>query len=112
MGRNVITLAPREGRVYHSAFCNEERRIMLLIVGLSIEGGDFPVDLLKQVDGTLVAAGFKKEVSSVVKPGQEYSVTYEGPNADKASIEVLLKPLAEQKHIRISVEVEESVRFP
>ena len=112
MGRNIITLVHCEGMVYHSAFCNQERRIMLLIVGLSIEGQYFPVDVLKQVDRMLATAGFKKEVSSVVKPGQEYAVTYEGPNADKASIEALLKPLAEQNHIKVSVEVEESVRFP
>lgn len=85
---------------------------MLLIVGLSIGGQDFPVDVLKQVDGVLAAAGFKKEVSSVVRPGKEYSVTYEGPNADKSTIEELLKPLAEQNDVSVSVEVEESVRFP
>ena len=85
---------------------------MLLVVGLSITVGDVPVVVLKQVDATLATAGFKKEVSSVIKPGKEYSVTYEGPNADKSRIEELLKPLAEQHHVNISVEVEESVRFP
>lgn len=85
---------------------------MLLIIGLSIEGQDFPVDVLKQVDGALAAAGFKKEVSSVVRPRKDYSVTYEGPNADKSTIEELLKPLAEQNRVKVSIEVEESVRFP
>ncbi len=48
----------------------------------------------------------------MIKPGKEYSVTYEGPNADKSRIEELLKPLAEQHHVNVSVEVEEPVRFP
>ena len=85
---------------------------MLLVVGLSITVGDVPVVVLKQVDATLATAGFKKEVSSVIKPGKEYSVTYEGPNVDKTTIEQLLKPVAEQYHAKISVEAEESVRFP
>ncbi|OFX17388.1 hypothetical protein A3K71_04015 [archaeon RBG_16_50_20] len=85
---------------------------MLLIVGLSMTVGDVPVVVLKQVDATLATAGFKKEVSSVIKPGKEYSVTYEGPSADKSGIEELLKPLTEQHHVNVSVEVEESVRFP
>ena len=85
---------------------------MLLIVGLSIEGGDFPIDLLKQVDAALATAGFKKEVSSVIRPGMEYSVTYEGANSDKSSIEEILKPLAKQHHINVTIEVDESVRFP
>lgn len=85
---------------------------MLLIVGLSIDEGGFPVDALKQVDSTLASAGFKKEVSSVIRTGKEYSVTYEGPNAEKNRIQELLKPVAEQHRLTLSVEVEESVRFP
>jgi len=60
----------------------------------------------------LAAAGFKKEVRSVVKPGKEFSVTYEGPSLERSRIEEMLKPVAEQNQIGLSVEVEESVRFP
>ena len=67
---------------------------------------------MKQVDETLAAAGFKKEVHSVVKPGKEFSVTYDGPDTDKTRVEDILRPVAERNGIRFSVEVEESVKFP
>ena len=85
---------------------------MLLIVGLTSKGELFPVQALDKVDSVLSAAGFKKEVRSVVRPGKEFSVTYEGPSLDKGRIEEMLKPVAEQNQISYSVEVEESVRFP
>jgi hypothetical protein len=85
---------------------------LLLIVGLFAKGEAFPVQALQLVDSALVAAGFKKEVHSVVKPGKEFSVTYEGPNMERNQIEEILKPVAEQNQIGFSVEVEESVRFP
>lgn len=85
---------------------------MLLIVTLSVSSGSSPLDALKEMDATLSAAGFKKEVSSPVKPGKEYSVTYEGPNAEKTNLEELLQPLAQKHGLTISVETEESVRFP
>jgi len=85
---------------------------MLLIIGLSVATGDFPVEALKNADLTLAAAGFKKEVSSVVKPGKEYSITYEGPDTPKQKIEDLLRALAERHHLTLSIETEESVRFP
>ena len=48
----------------------------------------------------------------MVKPGKEFSVTYEGPTLDRSRIEEILKPVAKQNQIGFSVEVEESVRFP
>lgn len=85
---------------------------MLLILGLSIATGDFPVEALKRVDATLATAGFRKEVSSAVKPGKEYSITYEGPDTPKEKIEDFLKALCDQHHLRLAIETEESVRFP
>jgi len=85
---------------------------MLLIVGLAAKEGTFPVAAFKQVDATLSRAGFRKEVSSAVKPGVEYSITYEGPDSQKDKIETLLKPITEQLHLSVSIETEESVKFP
>lgn len=85
---------------------------MLLIVDLASQGEIFPIDAIQQVDSILAASGFKKEVHSVVKPGKEFSVTYEGPNMDKSRVEEILRPVAEKNHIGLSVEVDESVRFP
>lgn len=85
---------------------------MLLIVGLSSKGDLFPIKVLDEVDSVLIAAGFKKEVRSVVKPGKEFSVTYEGPSLERSRIEEMLKPVVEQNQIGFSVEVEDSVRFP
>ncbi len=79
---------------------------------LTSEERDFPVEALQQVDSVLNAAGFKKEVHSVLRPRRAFSVTYEGPNMEKDRIEELLKPVAEKNQIGFSVEVEESVRFP
>ena len=84
----------------------------MLIVGLSSKAESFPVQALDQVDSALATAGFKKEVRSVVKPGKEFSVTYEGPTLDRSRLEEILKPVAKQNQIGFSVEVEESVRFP
>ena len=85
---------------------------MLLIIGLSVAAGNFPIVALNHVDAALATVGFKKEVSSVIRPGKEYSVTYEGPTGEKSMIEQLLKPLAEQHGFSVSIETEESVRFP
>ena len=85
---------------------------MLLIVNLSSRGESFPVEAFEQVDMVLAKAGFKKEVRSVVKPGKEFSATYEGPDSDKAYLEAALRPISEKNEINISVESEESVRFP
>ena len=85
---------------------------MLLIVGLSVQIGNFPMEALRKADGILATMGFKKEVSSVVKPGREYAVTYDGPTMDKVRVENLLEPLAQQYQLKVSVDVEESVRFP
>jgi len=85
---------------------------MLLIIGLSTDAGIFPIDALKQVEAALVTAGFRKEVSSAVKPGKQYSITYDGPDSQKDMIRDVLRPIAEQHHLALSIETEESVRFP
>jgi hypothetical protein len=85
---------------------------LLLIVSLSSNEEPFPVQALGQVDAVLAAAGFKKEVRSVVRPGKEFSVTYEGPSVEKSRIEKMLKPVTELNRIGFSVDIEESVRFP
>jgi hypothetical protein len=85
---------------------------LLLIVNLSSKGAAFPIQALKEVDSALATAGFKKEVHSVVVPGKEFAVTYDGPNMEKDRIEKLLQPVAVQNQIGFSLEVEESVKFP
>lgn len=85
---------------------------MLLIVGLTSKGETFPLSALQQVDSVLIASGFRKEVHSVLQPGKAFSVTYDGPNMEKNRVEELLKPVAEKNQIFLSLEVEESVRFP
>lgn len=84
---------------------------MLLIVNLS-STGPFPVDVLKEVDTALASLDFKKEVGSVIKPGKEFSVTYDGPNMEKSRVEEILKSIAEKNQLMLSVDVEESVKFP
>jgi hypothetical protein len=85
---------------------------MLLIVTLSAKSDTFPVEALDKADAAVANVGFRKEVRSVLKPGKEFSVTYEGPNMDKNQIENILKPIADDYGITFSIEVEESVRFP
>ena len=85
---------------------------MLLIVGLSSNVDPFPLDALVQVDAALAAAGYKKEVRSVLRPGKEFSITYEGPTAEKDRLDSILKPIAERSGITFTIEMEESVRFP
>ncbi len=88
------------------------RESMLVIANLTAKSGTFPVEALKEVDAALVAAGFKKEVHSVVKPGIEYSLTYEGPSMEKIKVEDIVRPPAERNQISFTIELEESVRFP
>lgn len=85
---------------------------MLLIVGLCSNVDPFPLDALVQVDTALAAAGYKKEVRSVLKPGKEFSITYEGPTAEKDRLDSILKTVAERNGITFTIEMEESVRFP
>jgi len=85
---------------------------MLLIVGLSSDVDPFPFDTLAEVDAALAAAGYKKQVRSVLKPGKEFLVTYEGPTAGKTRLHNILKPIAERNAITFTIEMEESVRFP
>ena len=85
---------------------------MLLIVDVLSKGENFPVEALGEVDAALVALGFKKEVHSVVKPGKQYSLTYDGSKIEKARVEEILRPLGEKNQISIVVELEESVKFP
>ena len=85
---------------------------MLVIIDLASAAENFPLEALQQVDSILTASGFKKEVQSVLKPGKEFSITYEGPNTEKSRVAEILRPVAEKNQISLSVEVEESVRFP
>lgn len=85
---------------------------MLLIVTLTAMGERFIVGAFQQLDSALTAVGFKKEVQSVLKPGKEVSVTYEGPNLERANLEGILTPISEQNQFTYSIEIEESVRFP
>jgi putative aminopeptidase FrvX len=85
---------------------------MLLIVGLLSKKDVFPVEALADFDAVLAQAGFKKEVRSVVKPGKQFSVTYEGPNTQKSHVEEMLRSTAEKYGITFTIDVEESVKFP
>jgi hypothetical protein len=85
---------------------------MLLIVNLVTNSDIFPVHALEDVDSVLLVAGFKREIRSVIKPGKEFSTTYEGPTVEKAQLEKLVARVAERNEISFSVECEESVRFP
>ena len=85
---------------------------MLLIVHLSSNSTPFPADSLVQVDSALAAAGYKKQVRSVLKPGKEFLITYEGPTAVKDRLDEILKPIAERNQITFTTEVEDSIRFP
>jgi hypothetical protein len=85
---------------------------MLLIIGLSSNSDVFPVEALRQVDAVLAQAGFKKEVRSVVRPRNEFSVTYDGPTIEKNRVHELLRTVAEKNRITLTVEVDESVTFP
>ncbi len=85
---------------------------MLLIVDLTSKGDGFHPGALQQVDSALLGAGFKKEVHSVIKPGKQVSLTYDGPSVEKSRVEEILKPLAERNGFSFSFDVEDSVRFP
>ena len=85
---------------------------MLVIVDLSTKGSSFPMEALSEVDSALATVGLKKQLRSVLVPGKQFTVTYDGPTIDKKRVEDVVGPLAERNHITISVEVEESVSFP
>lgn len=70
------------------------------------------MEALLEVDSALAGIGLRKQVRSPVVPGKEFSTTYEGRTVDRAEIEKILSPLATQRGITLSVEVEESVSFP
>ncbi len=89
-----------------------KRSALLVIVNLTAKGSTFPMEALLQVDLALETVGLKKQVRSVLVPGQQFSVTYEGPTIQKTRVEEALNPLAETNQIMISVETEESVSFP
>jgi hypothetical protein len=98
--------------LYHFPRQIRSRIAMLVIVDLTTKVDSFPFDSLREIDAALAALRFKKEVYSVVKPGRQYSVTYDGPSKDKSEIEEILRPVAERNQINLSVQIEESVRFP
>ena len=83
----------------------------MLIVDASSES-DFSAATLDQIDSILVSLGFKKEVRSVLNPGRQVLTTYEGPEMPRDQIESALGQIAAEKKITLSIEVEESVKFP
>ena len=85
---------------------------MLLILGLVTTSGVFPTEALMQIESALDVVGFRKEVSSTIVAGKQYSITYEGPDTPKERIQELLRTLSEQHHLMVSIETEESIRFP
>jgi len=85
---------------------------VLLIVGVTSEKEPFPLDALDRADVILAGVGFRKEIRSIVKLGREFSTTYDGPAIEKSKIEELLSSLADENSLVLSVELEESVRFP
>jgi hypothetical protein len=88
------------------------RRQLLVIVNLSSKEPSITADTLSLIDSALESVGLRKQVRSVVVPGKEYTVTYDGPTVEKRRIEAIVGPLAEGHHIAFSIEVEESVSFP
>lgn len=85
---------------------------MILILGLSSKSETFPLEALKEMDSLLATHGFRKEVSTVVQPGKEFSITYDGPSAERKTIVELLRPVAERSKLEVKIELDESVRFP
>jgi len=70
------------------------------------------MEALSEVDSALAGAGLKKQVRSVLVPGKQFEVTYDGPTIDKKRIEEMVAPVSERRHLTFSVDVEESVSFP
>ena len=85
---------------------------MIVIITLSSKRPSFPVEALSVIDSALAAAGLKRQVRSVLAPGKEFAVTYDGPTTDKGKVIEIIRPIAERYVIEFSVEVEESVSFP
>ena len=83
-----------------------------MIITVSSKRPSFPVEALPEIDSALAAAGLKRQVRSVLVPGKEFAVTYDGPTAEKGSVIEIIRPIAERYVIEFSVEVEESVSFP
>jgi hypothetical protein len=101
------------GRIlYHALTAQLLRAPLLLIVNLASKAGTFPIQTLDDIDAALANVGFKKEIRSVVVPGKQFSVTYDGPTTEKNQIEKLLQPIAAQNQISFSLDVDESVKFP
>ncbi len=86
--------------------------ILLLVVNLATKDQTLPPVTLDQIDAAMASCGFKKEVRSTIRPGKEYSVTYDGPSTEKARIEEILQSLAQKEQFTFSVDLEESVKFP
>jgi hypothetical protein len=84
---------------------------LLIIVNLSSKDA-LPVSVLQEVDSAFGAVGLKKQVRSVLVPGKEFSVTYEGANPTKERLTSILAPIAERNGITFAIDVEESVTFP
>jgi hypothetical protein len=86
---------------------------MLLIIGTRSSVEPFPLEALVQIDAALMNLGYRKEVRSVVKPGREFSTTYEGtPATDKTRVLAAIMPIADRNNIAVTADAEESLRFP
>jgi hypothetical protein len=85
---------------------------LLVIVNLSSKGSSIPTEALSEIDSALAAVGLRRQVRSVLVPGREFAVTYDGPSIEKRQVEKVVSLLAERNGITFSVEVEESVSFP
>jgi len=85
---------------------------LLVILNLSSNDASFPIEALSEIDSALAGVGLKKQVRSVLVPGKQFEVTYDGPMIDKKRVEGIVAPLSERRRLTFSVEVEESVHFP
>jgi len=85
---------------------------LLVIVNLSSKDQAFPMETLSSIDSALTLIGLRRQVRSVMVPGREYTVTYDGPMITKERIEEVITPLAKQNNLTFTVETEESVSFP
>jgi hypothetical protein len=70
------------------------------------------MDALSEVDSALSKQGLRKQVRSALIPGKEFAITYDGPATDKSKVSEIIRPIADEKGVEFSVEVEESVSFP
>jgi hypothetical protein len=84
----------------------------MVIVTLSSKMPPFPMGALAEVDSALGNFGLRKQARSVLAPGKEFAVTYDGAVVDKVKISEAVASIADKHGLSYSVEIEESVSFP